>query len=400
MNDKVLKKFNKLFPWYEGLSGDLLFWVAIDTLFLTVVKKFTASQIVSLTSIPLIICIILQVPLLTIIGKIGNTKSVRLGAFMLLLSSILLTFGPNYITVVIGRIIYEIAMTFHNMVNATLKNNLDIQNKENDYIRLRTNANTIYAVVTMIISFIASILFNINNYLPMIGCITFCFICFILSFYMVDYSNNDNVKKEDNNFNKKLKYSKIIIFMIMSYGLFYPIVNSGQSNGKLFIQQELLKNYSVEKAALIIGAILCISRIIRVVSNISFNKVHKKFKDKVGFILPVLLSLSLWLMVIGYMLKFNIVIRIIIMSLGYIIILFIRDPFKVYIQDLALKHSNKSKQQKILATLDLSRKIIRTIISLSFTLILINHPMILVISILIVLSLIEILISLYLYKML
>lgn len=400
MNDKVLKKFNKLFPWYAGLSGDLLFWVAIDTLFLTVVKKFTASQIVSLTSIPLIICIILQVPLLTIIGKIGNTKSVRLGAFMLLLSSILLTFGPNYITVVIGRIIYEIAMTFNNMVNATLKNNLDIQNKENDYIRLRTNANTIYAVITMIISFIASILFNINNYLPMIGCIAFCFICFILSFYMVDYSNNDNVKKENNNSNKKLKYSKIIIFMIMSYGLFYPIVNSGQSNGKLFIQQELLKNYSVEKAALIIGAILCISRIIRVISNISFNKVHKKFKDKVGFILPVLLSLSLWLMVIGYMLKFNVVIRIIIMSLGYIIILFIRDPFKVYIQDLALKHSNKSKQQKILATLDLSRKIIRTIISLSFTLILINHPMILVISILIVLSLIEILISLYLYKML
>lgn len=400
MNDKVLKKFNKLFPWYEGLSGDLLFWVAIDTLFLTVVKKFTASQIVSLTSIPLIICIILQVPLLTIIGKIGNTKSVRLGAFMLLLSSILLTFGPNYITVVIGRIIYEIAMTFHNMVNATLKNNLDIQNNENDYIRLRTNANTIYAVITMIISFIASILFNINNYLPMIGCITFCFICFILSFYMVDYSNNDNVKKEFNNSNKKLKYSKIIIFMIMSYGLFYPIVNSGQSNGKLFIQQELLKNYSLEKAALIIGTILCISRIIRVISNISFNKVHKKLKDKVGFILPVLLSLSLWLMVLGYMLKFNIVIRIIIMSLGYIIILFIRDPFKVYIQDLALKHSNKSKQQKILVTLDLSRKIIRTIISLSFTLILINHPMILVISILIVLSLIEILISLYLYKML
>lgn len=400
MNDKVLKKFNKLFPWYAGLSGDLLFWVAIDTLFLTVVKKFTASQIVSLTSIPLIICIILQVPLLTIISKIGNTKSVRLGAFMLLLSSILLTFGPNYITVVIGRIIYEIAMTFHNMVNATLKNNLDIQNNENDYIRLRTNANTIYAVITMIISFIASILFNINNYLPMIGCITFCFICFILSFYMVDYSNNDNVKKEFNNSNKKLKYSKIIIFMIISYGLFYPIVNSGQSNGKLFIQQELLKNYSVEKAALIIGTILCISRIIRVISNISFNKVHKKLKDKVGFILPVLLSLSLWLMVIGYMLKFNIVIRIIIMSLGYIIILFIRDPFKVYIQDLALKHSNKSKQQKILATLDLSRKIIRTIISLSFTLILINHPMILVISILIILSVIEILISLYLYKML
>ncbi len=52
-------KFNKLFPWFVGLSGDLLFGVAIDILFLTIVKKFTASQIVSLTSISLITCILL-----------------------------------------------------------------------------------------------------------------------------------------------------------------------------------------------------------------------------------------------------------------------------------------------------------------------------------------------------
>ena len=32
MNEQNLKRFNKLFPWFAGLSGDLLFWVAIDTL--------------------------------------------------------------------------------------------------------------------------------------------------------------------------------------------------------------------------------------------------------------------------------------------------------------------------------------------------------------------------------
>ena len=69
MEEQNLKRFNKLFPWFAGLSSDLLFWVAIDTLFLTVVKKFTASQIVSLTSISLIACILLQLPLLNIIKK-------------------------------------------------------------------------------------------------------------------------------------------------------------------------------------------------------------------------------------------------------------------------------------------------------------------------------------------
>ena len=70
---------------------------------------------------------------------------------------------------------------------------------------------------------------------------------------------------------------KIIIILLISYGLFYPIVNSGQQNGKIFIQQELLLNFSVEITALIIGAILCVSRIVRVISNLTFNKIHNKY---------------------------------------------------------------------------------------------------------------------------
>lgn len=400
MEENKLKRFNKIFPWYDGLSGDLLFWVAIDTLFLTVVKNFTASQIVSLTSISMIINILLQVPLLKIIHKIGNTKSVRLGSFLLLISSILLTFGKNYITIVIGKIFYEMAFTFQNMINAVLKNNLELQHTENEYIKYRTKANTIYAAVTMIISFVASIMFNINNYLPMIGCITFCVICFILSWYMVDYSkdNKNKLEKNKETGKGKIKYTKIIIFILLSYGLCYPMVNSGQSNGKLFIQQELLKLYDVEKTSLVIGAILCVSRIVRLLSNIKFDKIHKKYEDKVGIMLPVGLLISLILMLIGYNVSNMPVMKFVIMGFGYVIILFIRDPFKVYMQDLALKNTDKNRQQTLLTTMELSRKIVRTIISLSFTTILLKYPMVLVISILTVLSIIEIFVSIYLYK--
>ena len=397
MEENKLKKFNKIYPWYAGLSGDLLFWVAIDTLFLTVVKNFTASQIVSLTSISMIINILLQVPLLKVIHKIGNTKSVRLGSFLLLISSILLTFGTNYIVIVVGKIFYEMSMTFQNMINAILKNNLELQNKDSEYIKYRTRSNTVYAVVTMLISFVASIMFNINNYLPMIGCITFCAICFILSWYMVDYSKEN--KNETEKDKEKVRYTKIIIFILISYGLFYPIVNSGQENGKLFIQQELLKLYDVEKTALIIGAMLCVSRIVRVLSNIKFDKIHKKFGEKVGIMLSIALSLSLVLMIIGYNISNMPVIKFCIMSLGYIIILFIRDPFKVYTQDIALKNTDKNIQQTLLTTMELSRKIVRTTISFSFTAILLKYPMVLVISILTVLSIIEILVSIYLYKL-
>ena len=400
MEQEKMTKFNKIFPWYAGLSGDLLFWVAIDTLFLTVVKNFNVSQIVSLTTVSLISCIALQVPLLKIIKKIGNTNSVRLGSMLLLVSSLLLTFGQNYIVVALGKVIYEIAFTFQNMANAVLKNNLELQNRNNEYIKVKTKSNTIYATVTMIISFIASLMFNLNNYLPMFGCITFCLICFVLSFYIVDYSKYNKIKEETKIKSKtKINYTKLIIVLIVSYGLFYPIVNSGQSNGKLFIQQELLLKFDVEKTALIIGAILCVSRIVRVVSNIAFNRIHSKYKEKVGVILPILLSISIVLMIMGSFIRNSIMLKFGIMSLGYIIILFIRDPFKVYMQDLALRKVGKEGQQSLLTTMELSRKIGRAIMSLSFTMILVNNPMITVIAILFILSIIEILVSVKLYKL-
>ncbi|MFQ9263576.1 MAG: MFS transporter [Clostridia bacterium] len=400
MEQEKIAKFNRIFPWYAGLSRDLLFWIAIDTLFLTVVKNLNASQIVSLSSISSIVCIVLQIPLLKIIRKIGNTKSVRLSSLLLLISSLLLTFGQNYVIIALGMIIYEMAFTFQNMANAVLKNNLELQNKNNEYIKVKTKSNTIYAIVTMIISFIASLMFNLNSYLPMYGCITICLICFILSFYIVDYSKYNKIKEKTKiKSKKKINYNKLIILLIISYGFFYPIVNSGQSNGKLFIQQELLLNFDVEKTALIIGAILCISRIVRVISNIAFNKIHDKYEEKVGVILSILLSISIIFMILGSFVQNSVILKFSIMSLGYIIILFIRDPFKVYMQDLALRNVGKEGQQSLLATMELARRIVSTIISLSFTMILANNSMIIVIVILFILSIIGIAINIKLYKL-
>ena len=44
--------------------------------------------------------------------------------------------------------------------------------------------------------------------------------------------------------------------------------------------------------------LLCVSRIVRVVSNITFNDIHKRYKEKVGVILPILLSISILLMIL------------------------------------------------------------------------------------------------------
>lgn len=131
----------------------------------------------------------------------------------------------------------------------------------------------------------------------------------------------------------------------------------------------------------------------------AFNKIHNKYEEKVGVILPIFLSTSIILMIAGSFIKKYIILKFVIMSFGYIIILFVRDPFKVYMQDLALRNVGKEGQQSLLTTMELSRKVVRAIMSFSFTMILLNNPMITVITILFILSIIEILVSIKLYKL-
>ena len=398
--NKGIQRFLKCYPWYSGFTADLLFYIAIDTLFLTQVKNFSPAQIVSITSFSQFACIALQFPVLFIIKRIGNTSSVRVGSLSLLLSSILITFGKSYYLVLLGRLFHDIAVIFRTASYVMLENNLDMIGKRQDFVRLRTAANTVYAVITMVISFVASLMFNLNNYLPMLGCIAACVIGFALSFFMKDYSDYDKIQVVSKKHEKvKVHYSKLIILAIIVYSLFYPLVTSGQSEGKLFIQQNILLDFDIEETSLILGAILCVSRIIRVFSNIVFAKLYEKHQKKLGIALPALLCLAMGLIMFGSFIP-QAVMKIIVMALGYIIILFARDPFRLFMQDAIFENTPKEQHQTLLTILEFGVKIGTAGIGLVFSAILLQYPMLAVIAILFALTLIEIFLSIKLYKML
>ena len=396
--NKSANRFLKVFPWYSGLSSDLLFYIAIDTLFLTLVKKFSAAEIVSLSSLSQLICVLLQFPVLFIIKKIGNTASVRTGAFFMLLSAVLIAFGKSYYIVLVGRIAHDVSVIFRSASIVALENNLELLDREGDFVRYRTSANTVYAVITMLISFVASYMFNLNNYLPMICCITTCAMGFVLSLFMKDCSSYNRVShKKKSGVKVKIHYNKIIIISIILYAFFYSIVTNGQNEGKLFIQQQVLLDFDVEQTSLIIGAILCVSRVIRVISNIVFEKLYKKYLHKMGVVLPALLGMSIGLLLLGSFIP-HIIVKILVMSVGYVIILFIRDPFRLYMQDVIFANTPKEQHQTLLTVLEFGVKIATAGIGLSFSAILLSYPMLVVIAIMFVIALMEIVLSIILYR--
>ena len=394
-----INRFIKVFPWYSGLTADLLFYIAIDTLFLTTVKNFSAAQIVSLASFAQFACIALQFPVLFIIKRIGNTASARVGAICMLISAIIITVGNNYYIVLLGRLFHDVSVIFKTASVVALENNLDLIEKREDFVCLRASANTVYAVLTMLISFVASYMFNLNHYLPMIGCIITCTIGVILSFFMKDCSKYDKITyKKENKKKVKIHYSKFIIMAIVVYSLFYPIVNNGQTDGKLFIQQQILLDFNLNNTALIIGAIVCVSRIIRVISNIFFAKLYYKYRSKLGVVLPAMLSLSIALMLFGSLIP-QVITKIIVMGIGYTIILFARDPFKLYMQDVIFENTPKEQHQTLLTMLEFGVKLTTAGMGLGFSAVLISYPMSVIMALMLAISTINIVLSIKLYKM-
>lgn len=396
--EKYLNRFIKIYPVLKGFTDDLLFFIAIDTLFYTVAKGLSAQQIVFLTTISSFFSIICRIPLIKVIRKIGNTNSVRLGIGLLLLSAIVITFAPSYLWVIIGKFIYEVAWVFKEMENVMLKNNLTVIGKENKYAKITNKGMTIYAFLTLIVALSSGFLFNINPYLPMYLCIIICIIAFLGYLYIKDVSKY-NVTSKEKIKPKKVKLSKIIWIILISCAVFYGAVQEGQYNSKLLIQYELSNLYDMGKVSIYLGIIVTISRIARLLGNMAFGKIYYEIKNKSLILLTFMLFLSFVFITIGFFVKITLL-KFILMAIGFCIILAVRDPFRLYTNDIALKLSKPEEQQVVISYIQFARKLGITICSLVCSAILLKWEMIYIIIGIGVLAFIEVLIGLKLYSML
>ena len=373
LKDKRIRLSNKIYPIFYGLSSDLTFFIAINTLFLTSVKGLTSSQINLITTIGVLVALVFYLLSHKIINRIGNIYSIRLGTFLLLISAILFTVSTNLIFFVLAEIFYEVGFVFKCVDQVVLNNNLIYQNKENDFIKIKIQATTIYSIATMIVTLIVGFLFNISPYLPMIICILICINNFIMAhfIYEVDLNNRELELKKKNKFN----FNKIMIITILVYGLIYGTLVVCQPNDKLFIQYELQDFLKANTVTLVLSIILFLSRISRLVLNIAFGKIYDKFKYKTLYIIYFGLVTSVLLFIVGKLFFTNMYSSIM-MAVGFIILLALRDPTENLLSDILLKNTEKEDQEKAILYFQFTRRLVVFMLSLLATIILLRYELI------------------------
>ena len=352
----------KIYPLFHGLTADLIFWIAINTLFLTAVKGLNPSQINSIDAIGTGIGILFQFGLIKIVRKIGNVNSVRLGTVLLFLSVLLNIFCTKYIGFLIAEVCYTIGFVFKNMDDVILIKNLEYQKRENDYLKVQIKGSTIYSFITLVVSLISGFLFSVNPYVPMYICLIICFINIFLTYFIYEVKTEVEKDKEKTNVN----IGKNIVMMILLYGVFYALIVLGQKNSKLFIQLNLQEFLSLDKVAIILSIFIFISRLSRLISNLGFLKIYNKLKNKTIFLLEILLCLSFILLLVGNFMGYNMC-GAIVMSFGFYVFLLIRDPFNSFMRKNLFENSKEEVHDMIVNYINLSRKIFTLIYGLIFS---------------------------------
>lgn len=400
-NDKLKKRkvilSNSILPYFKGISGDLMFFIAINTLFLTEVKGLSTAEISFLSTITYLTYMLLQPFALKIIQKIGNVRAIRLGTIMLLSSSVLITFGNHYFVIMLGYMLYQPSFILKKMDDVVLESNLHYLNRQGDYIKLANKANIIYSVITMVIALVAGKIFTLNHYLPMYLCISICVINFLMSFCIFDVGNTSFNHAEEKG--KRIKFSKLVLTIFLSFALLYAIMNIGQNQSQLFIQYNLQDHFNLTLTATYFSIILVTSRVTRILGNLVFKKIYVRYQDKVSLLLSSIAIIAFAIILMGSCFNFAILVKFILMTIGFDLILAIRDPFEAYSTDLVLKNTKEEEQQKAISYLQLARRTCEFMINLIFSMLLIKIPLFYIIVCLMLLAILSLGVNRKLYKM-
>ncbi len=202
VEERKKRKLNiKIFPIYNMLGLDFIFYYAIQVLFLTQLKGISVSEIVLAGSAYAFTSIVVQIPALVFVDKVGKSKSLLIGNIINTLCILTVIFCPNFLTFLIEECVTAIAFALKGITESCILNDSipECTNKNEIFSSINAKGYSKYCYVAAVSSILAGVLYDINPYIPMI----LCFICSLLATLIS--ANFSDIRLEEQNEKEKTK---------------------------------------------------------------------------------------------------------------------------------------------------------------------------------------------------
>lgn len=333
----------RLWPILYAVGCDLLFFWVVNVAFLTGVKGLSYEQFFMLDLIAAGVDILTTVPFLYLIARIGNNASLKVALFLMLSSAVLFTFGDSFALFAIANILYYKSYQFYIVYPIILENNLEKYGQKGDFIKYNARGRLAYSILSLAIASIAGYLFDLNAYIPMLACITFTVIAFIMSFFVRDethgkYDATRVLRKTGQKLDKNMLLFTVLLllFVILFKGCWYI----GNNYAKISLQE-------IGVVMEVLTIVIFSARGVRVLINFFAEKILSKCGTFLSIILPILLTSGLLLLSLPLVLIEDFLTQLLLICLGIVIIFAIHDVYKLYLYDIIVKKYPKETHLKM-----------------------------------------------------
>lgn len=300
MNNIVRDKKNnaRLYPIYKMFSWDLIFYYSISFVFLVQTKNLSVAQIMFTDALYPIFKIILQIPGLTIIDKMGKKKSLIIGNMALAVFLIVIMISNNIMHVIIANFICAFAFSLKNVAEPNLLYDSVTQRKgKGMYSKIEEVGARNYYYLDGITSMFTGFLFIVNGYLPILVSLIFVTISIALTtsfkeIYKIEKDKTKTIKT------RILDYKEEIVtsfkFIIQSKRLQAIMTFVLVFNGLIYVSYTLREGLLTEMKvpaqyfAIIISTLTIVSGIFVRLQNI----IHTKLKNKALTFMSIMYLIS------------------------------------------------------------------------------------------------------------
>ena len=276
----------RLYPIYKMFSWDLIFYYSIAFVFLVQTKNLSTAQVMFTDALYPIFKVVLQIPALALIDKIGKKNSLIIGNLSLSIFLIVLIASTSIIHVIISYIILAFAFSIKNVAEPNLLYDSVTQRKGRGmFAKIDEIGSRNYYYLDGITSMLTGFLFVVNGYLPILISLIFVTISIGLStcfkeIYPINKEKNKTMKARILEYGEELSTS--FKFIIQSRRLQAIMVFAFLFEGIIYISYTLREGLLTEMQvpaqyfAIIISTLTIISGVFVVLQQI----IHEKFRNR------------------------------------------------------------------------------------------------------------------------
>ena len=371
MNEKIIKQRKqnmKIYSIYRGISLDLIFYYAIEFLFLTQVKHISSSDVVLGNAFYAIFMMIFQIPASIIVDKIGTKRCTILANIFNGIFVILIMCCQNIWNLIFAQFISSICFSLKDISDkALIRYSIPNGKKQGEiFSKMESKGYKHYFLLNAFTSIFSGFLYVINPYIPMIASLGFTILATIISLGFIDIEEDKNKEetKEQGKYVQELL--ECIKFIAYSQRLRSLFLYSGITWGIFCVMGSYRASILVdigtpEQIITIVAAIVGIGSSMGSKNQLRF---HKKFRNK--SLSTIMLTITIAILIAGITGSINTsyLVSLIILTICFTTINFSKGVSEVLITRYLSNFAKDKILTQIYAVNAIIRNGLRAIISL------------------------------------